>query len=277
MHVHTTHSDGACSPSAVVNAAFQVGLSALAITDHDTVSALTVARPEAARLGIELIPGVEWTAELDGKEIHILGHYVSDSDPTLIAACQRLRVARSERIDARAARLNALGLRVEFEAVRRAFPRATLGRRHLAEWLRVSNQVSSEREAFERYLGDGGPATVPKERLPWSDAIAITQAAGGVAGLAHPPYNLNEVTLARLVEGGLGSIEVAGPGINPRCGKRWRDWAEKMGIVPIAGSDFHAQDRPGRWVGSVTTSAEDLENLLGRAKFNRPTSTTSSS
>ena len=146
-----------------------------------------------------------------------------------------------------------------------------------SEWLRVSNQVSSEREAFERYLGDGGPATVPKERLPWSDAIAITQAAGGVAGLAHPPYNLNEVTLARLVEGGLGSIEVAGPGINPRCGKRWRDWAEKMGIVPIAGSDFHAQDRPGRWVGSVTTSAEDLENLLGRAKFNRPTSTTSSS
>ena len=266
MHVHTTHSDGVCSPSTVVNAARQVGLSALAITDHDTVTALAIARPEAARLGIALISGIEWTAELDGREVHILGHFINDDDPALVATTHRMRIARSERIEAMADRLNALGLSVDVAAVRQAFPRATLGRRHLAEWLRISKQVVNERDAFALYLGDDGPATVPKLRLPWEEAISITRNAGGVAGLAHPPYNLREETLRRLIEGGLGAIEVAGPGINPRCGRRWRAWAEAMGIVPIAGSDFHAQDRPGRWVGSVTTSPEDLSRLEAMAK-----------
>ena len=174
--------------------------------------------------------------------------------------------SRTENFNAMADRLNTLGLSVDIEAVRQAFPKATLGRRHLAEWLRISKQVASEREAFAKYLGNDGPATVPKLRLAWEEAIALTRDAGGVAGLAHPPYNLRECTLQRLIEGGLGSIEVAGPGINPRCGKRWRAWAEAMGIVPIAGSDFHAQDRPGRWVGAVSTSLADLARLEANAK-----------
>ena len=191
-----------------------MGLAALAITDHDTVSALAVARPEAARLGIELIGGVEWTAELDGREVHILGHFVRDDDPAVLAASARLRAARVERLAAMADRLAALGLSVDLEGLRRAFPRATLGRRHLADWLTRTGQVSGPREAFARYLGDGGPAEVPKPRLDWTEAVALTVAAGGVAALAHPPYNLRESTLKALADGGLGAVEVGGPGIN---------------------------------------------------------------
>ncbi len=265
LHVHTTHSDGVCSPCEVVNAAHCVGLAALAITDHDTVSGLAVARPEAARLGIELIGGVEWTAALEGREVHILGHFVRDDDPALLDASARLRLARIERLSAMVQRLEALGLSVDLEGLQSAFPRATLGRRHLADWLTRTGQVAGPRDAFALYLGDRGPAEVPKPRLDWSEAVALTRNAGGVAALAHPPYNLRESTLKTLADGGLGAIEVAGPGINKRLGRRWKGWAETLDLIPVAGSDFHAQDRPGRRVGAAATPDADLERLRRRA------------
>ena len=249
----------------MVIAAARAGLVALAITDHDTVSAVAVARREAIFWGVELVAGVEWTAAFGDREIHVLGHFLDEGDPAVVAACTRLRLARDERLSALAERLAALGLSVDLDALRQAFPRATLGRRHLAEWLARTKQVGSVREAFTRYLGDAGPAVVPKPRLDWEQAIALTTAAGGVAGLAHPPYNLREAELATLADGGLGALEVDGPAVSARLGQRWRDWADHSGLVPIAGSDFHAPDRPGRWVGAVVTPDESLERLRGRA------------
>jgi len=266
LHVHTTHSDGGCSPGEVVRAAANVGLSALAITDHDTLSAIAVAQPEADRVGLELIPGIELTAEREGRELHILGHFVRGDDPALVAATAALRSARIDRIEAMARRLAEIGLGVDLGALRATFPRATLGRKHLADWLSRTGQVASPRDAFARYLGDGGPAHVAKPRVPWAEAIALIRGAGGVAGLAHPPYDLRSSVLRELVDAGLGAIEVDGPGINPRLGRRWRAWADEMGLAPIAGSDFHAPDRPGRWVGAITTPGLDLDRL----RRNRP-------
>ncbi len=261
LHVHTTHSDGVCSPCEVVRAAAGVGLSALAITDHDTLSAMAVARPEAERVGIELVAGVELTAEFQGREVHILGHFVRDDDPALVAATTRLKEARIGRLRAMADRLAGLGLWVDLAALRDAFPRATLGRRHLADWLSRTGQVAGPREAFARYLGDDGPAQVAKPRLAWSEAIALIRGAGGVAALAHPRHDLRGEALEELAGAGLGAIEVAGPGLDARMGRLWRDRADRLGLVPIAGSDFHAQDRPGRWVGSITTGGPVLERL----------------
>jgi predicted metal-dependent phosphoesterase TrpH len=249
----------------VVHAAAGVGLSALAITDHDTLSALAVARPEAQRLGVELVSGIELTAEHEGREVHILGHFFRADDPALVAATEALRAARQARLQAMADRLSALGLSVDLPALARTFPRATLGRRHLAVWLERTGQVSGPREAFARYLGDDGPAQVAKPRLPAARAIALVRAAGGVAGLAHPPYDLRALVLQALVDAGLGSLEVAGPGTSARLSTRWRDWAARFDLVPIAGSDFHAADRPGRWLGAITTPGDVLERLRGRA------------
>src|SRR5262249_41897618 len=135
----------------------------------------------------------------------------------------------------------------------------------LADWLAGTGQASSRRDAFARYLGDDGPASVPKPRLPWAEAIALIRGAGGGAGLAHPPYDLPERRLRELVEGGRGSIEVDGPGVGRNLAARRRAWAGRFGLVPVAGSDFHAPDRPGRWVGSTTTPIVDLEHLRRRA------------
>jgi predicted metal-dependent phosphoesterase TrpH len=261
LHVHTTHSDGGCSPGEVVRAAANVGLVGLAITDHDTLSAIAVARLEAERVGVELIPGVELTALREGREVHILGHFVRDDDPDLVDACVQLRESRARRIVEMVSKLEVLGLSVDLETLRLTFPRATLGRKHLADWLVKTGQVPSHREAFARHLGDDGPAHVEKPRLPWTRAIALIRGAGGVAGLAHPPYDLRSSTLRELADAGLGAIEVGGPGIDARVGRRWRAWADEMGLAPIAGSDFHAADRPGRWVGAATTPEVDLVRL----------------
>lgn len=261
LHVHTTHSDGACSPGEVVRAAADRGLAALAITDHDTVSALAIARPEADRLGIELVPGIELTAERDGREVHVLGHFVRETAPALVDAAGWIREGRGERLRAMVDRLEAIGLRVDLVSLGRAFPRASLGRKHLADWLVRTGQAAGRREVFARYLGDGGPADVPKPRVPWAEAIRLIRGAGGVAGLAHPNRGLTESTLRAFVEAGLGSIEVDGPGISPALGRRLRAWAERFGLVPIAGTDFHAPDRPGAWVGRITTPEGDLERL----------------
>ncbi len=198
LHVHTTHSDGVCSPCEVVVAAARVGLGALAITDHDTVSALEIARPEAAWWGLELIPGVELTSEFEGRELHILGYFIRDDDQALLEAMEFLRLGRSSRLRAMVARLKELGLFIDDKALRLAYPRAVLGRRHLAEFLVRSGQVKSLRAAFLEYLGDGCPACVDKTRLDAGRAIALVQAAGGVAALAHPPVNLRESTLRAL-------------------------------------------------------------------------------
>jgi len=256
----------------VVIAAGCVGLSALAITDHDTLSAIAVARPEASRLGLELIAGIELTAVDDrGREIHILGHFVRDDDPALRATTASMRDGRAERLRAMAERLVSLGCGSTWRPCPR-LPRATIGRRHLADWLSRTQQVAHPREAFARYLGDGGPADVAKLRVPWAEAIALIRGAGGVAGLAHPAYDLRESALRTLVDGGLAAVEVDGPGVDARRGARLRAWARALDLVPIAGSDFHAPDRPGRWVGSTVTPASTSSaygRVPGRARGRR--------
>ncbi|MBV8487045.1 MAG: PHP domain-containing protein [Planctomycetaceae bacterium] len=264
LHVHTTHSDGSCSPCEVVRAASVVKLSALAITDHDTVSALAVARPEAAGLGIELISGVELTCVLASREVHLLGHFIREDNPPLLKAMRQLRLGRMERMRTMAQTLHSQGLILDLDVLETWFPRAALGRRHAALYLARTGQVSSEREAFRRFLGDGCPAIAPKPRLNLIEAIRLVRGAGGVPGLAHPPFNLRAATLEALAGAGLGAIEVNGPGISGRLGRRFRDWASQLDLVPIAGSDFHAPDRPGRWVGAITTTPLDLERLRSR-------------
>jgi predicted metal-dependent phosphoesterase TrpH len=261
LHVHTTHSDGAFSPSEVVIAAASVGLAALAITDHDTVSALSVAQPEASRLGLELIPGVELTCELAGREIHLLGHFIRIHDARMLEAMKWLRAGRSDRLEAMAAKLASQGMVVDLEALRRSFPRAALGRRHLAEYLARTGQVASVRRAFAHFLGDGCAACVAKPRLDAARGIELIRGAGGAAGLAHPPYDLQLETLRKLAKTGLSAIEVAGPGVKRSLGRRFRDWALDLELVPIAGSDFHTADRAGRWVGAITTPLPVLERL----------------
>jgi predicted metal-dependent phosphoesterase TrpH len=136
-----------------------------------------------------------------------------------------------------------------------------LGRQHVAHYLASTRQVASVREAFARYLGNGRPAYVSTPGLECGRAINLIQRAGGVAALAHPPRRLEGSRLEAIVDQGVRAMEVDSPGFSTGRSNRLRALADSFGLVGIAGSDFHTPDRPGRWVGAVTTTLNNLERL----------------
>lgn len=270
LHVHTTHSDGRCSPGEVVRAAAAAGIDALAVTDHDTVNGVEIARREATRLGIELIPGIELSAQRNGRSTHVLGYFIRDNDAALLETTGRLRQLRLERRERMIEALRGFGFVIEEREIVALFSRGTAGRRQLADYLVHSGQVPTVREVFTRWLGDNGPASAPSPALDWTEAVALIRHTGGVAALAHPPYDLRAVDLAAWKDAGLSAVEVDGPGISPRLGTRWRDWAKSLDLIPIGGSDFHVADRPGARVGSILTAPEQLQELRARAPSSAP-------
>src|SRR5947209_286224 len=258
LHVHTTCSDGSYTPAEVVDLGRRSGLAAVAITDHDTLSGVAPA-VEAAAGQIEVIAGVEITAEDAGREIHLLGYFVCTDDRPLGAALDKLRDHRRERFRGMVERLRDRGVSVEEEEVAVAVAAPAPGRRTLAAMLHNSGRVGSVREAFARWLADGRPADLPKARLPLDEAIALVRGAGGVTSLAHPPAKLTLPQLAKWREMGLQAVEAEYPAHRPARSKELRRWAASMGLAVTGGSDCHGPD--GTAIGARGVSADELTAL----------------
>jgi predicted metal-dependent phosphoesterase TrpH len=263
LHMHSTCSDGTYSPAELVGLARRCGLSALALTDHDTLAGVAPAREAAAGSGVEVITGVEITCGFRGRELHLLAYFVDPDQADLAQALARLRQQRAERFGEMVRRLRALGVSIpEGGAV--SFPGSpdALGRRHLAELLVRQGRVSTLREAFTRYLGERGTVAVPKVRLPVAEAIALVRRAGGVAAWAHPAYDCTRESLAELGALGLGAVEVEYPDTRLARRQELRSWAGELGLAVTGGSDCHGPGRRG--VGACTVSATELEELRRR-------------
>jgi predicted metal-dependent phosphoesterase TrpH len=263
LHLHTTHSDGLYTPAQVVELARRGGLSAIALTDHDTLAGLPEALAAAAGSGIEVVAGAEITCEFRGKELHLLAYFVRPDAP-LVAALERLCRHRAERFNDMVGRLRACGVSLEEGDLAAGAAPSSLGRRHLAELLVRARRVGSVREAFARYLKDGGRAAVPKVRLPVAEAVALVRGAGGVAGWAHPSYDCTRESLAELRRLGLGAVEVEYPSTRPSRARELRGLARELGLAVSGGSDCHGPDQPRRAVGACGISAEELEALRRR-------------
>jgi predicted metal-dependent phosphoesterase TrpH len=261
LHLHTTHSDGTYTPAELVELARRSGLMALAVTDHDTLSGVVPAQAAAAALDLEIIAGVEISAEHEGREFHVLGYFLHLDDVPLLAALARLREHRTGRFWDMVERLRRCGVTLDEDALRRQAGAAVLGRRHLAEFLVQARRVGSMREAFARYLHDGGRAVVPKLRLPVVEAIALIRGAGGVAAWAHPSYDCTRERLAALRQLGLQAVEVEYPGCRPGRARQLRSWAGDLGLAVTGGSDCHGPDHPRRTVGVCGVTAPELERL----------------
>ena len=259
LHLHTTHSDGAYTPAQVVELARRAGLAAVAVTDHDAVGGVAVARQAAGDSGVEVIAGVEITAEYRGRELHLLGYFFRTDDGPLTAALERVRQGRVERFREMVERLRACGASLDLRGVPPPAAPEALGRRHLAEMLVGQGLAGSVREAFARWLHDGGRAAAPKVRLPVGEAAALVRGAGGVAAYAHPPYDCTRETLAELRALGLGAVEVDHPNVRASRGRELRTWAADLGLAVTAGSDCHG---PGKHaVGACTVTTRELEML----------------
>jgi predicted metal-dependent phosphoesterase TrpH len=241
LHTHSTYSDGLLSPAALVEEAALRGLRVLALTDHDTVAGIAEARDAGARLGVEIIPGVELSTTMAGGEgVHLLGYFVAVDDPDFREGLAAYARDREERMARMIERLRRVGAPVDAERVLAIAGHGTQGRPHLARALVEAGHAADLPDAFARYIGWGQPAFVPRPRVDPRQAIALVRAAGGVPVLAHP-YTAGgvESVLDRLIPDGLLGMEVDYGQYSPEERDVLRQIAARRGLIATGGSDFH--------------------------------------
>ena len=250
LHMHSTASDGSLAPAQVVAAARGARLSAIALTDHDTMDGVDEAVTVGQAAGVRVIRGVELSAHDGPAEIHVLALHVSRPAPleSILSAFRGAREMRARRI---VERLNHLGVNVDFDSVMTEAAGGSVGRPHVARAMIRCGAVRDTREAFEKYLGAGRSAYVPKDRLEIREAIEITHAAGAIAIWAHPGPDGMRVRLEPLVEMGLDGVEVRHPGHSSEDVKRLGALTEFFGLLPSGGSDWHGSPEGPRTIGCM--------------------------
>lgn len=268
LHAHTTASDGQHAPAELMELAHRAGVTCLAVTDHDTVAGLSEAGEAARARGIELVPGIELSAFLFRKEIHILGHFVSPEEPRLGRFSEHLRGERHARMEQMVTKMRELGYPVSMEDVLAIAGDAHLARPHLARALVAKGYCLDTREAFDRFLGDGKPAFVDRYRLGADEAIDLIRNAGGTATLAHPGVSkVERHEISQLKEAGLSGIEVFHSDHPLPLREKLLQLARELDLVPTAGSDFHGEQvTPGRKLGSAAMDPAHLDALRRRAR-----------
>lgn len=271
LHTHSHVSDGTLSPADLVAAAREAGLDGIALTDHDHIGGIALARAVGTSLGVEVVAGVELSAEdADAGELHLLGYFVDPEDGAFQARLEGLREMRARRGAAMVERLAAAGLDIRLAEVEREVgPGAALGRPHVARVLMAKGHATSIQDAFDRWLGEGKPGYVPKERLTPEEAIGMVHAAGGVAVLAHAvtvDAAEREGLVRRLARAGLDGLEVAHSKHGEAERRTFAAWARELDLVATGGSDFHGANKPQVRLGEPRVEAGVLSALRARAR-----------
>ena len=257
LHIHSTASDGSLSPAGVVSAARAGGLHIVAIADHDTIAGIVPAQ-QAAEGTLHVIPALELSTYHEGGELHMLGYFVNPDDPTLQHFGSRASTRREERMKDMLDRLDRVGIHVRYaDVLAAAGPKPeSIGRPHLARALVQRGYVTTMSDAFDRYIGDDGPAFVATRLLDPGEAIELIHAAGGIAVWAHPRSDMLEPLLPALVEQGLNGLECYRPRVSPADAERIADLAQRNGLVVTGGSDWH-----GDWHGPLGSFAVERDDV----------------
>ena len=266
LHVHTTASDGTLSPSEAVMLAKERGLSAIAITDHDTADGVTEAMAAGRETGLEVIPGIEISVDYKGYGVHILGYFI-DPDCDALEELLAWVVAERERRNAEiAAAMAADGLRVSMSSLHEKHPDSVIGRPHFAAELVEAGLVKSVGEGFEKYLSPGGKYYRRRQYIPLELAFDVITRAGGKAVFAHPyQYGFSPEEMERLlnllISRGLDGIECIYSGYTSEQTEYLKTLAAKYGLCVTGGSDFHGSGKPHIQMGSPAVPYELLEVL----------------
>lgn len=276
LHTHSWFSDGTKSPTELVALASKTGVSALAITDHDTMDGVAEAMAVADEYGVEVIPGLEVSVIHEKKPLHILGYYLDTADKTLASALGILQKAREERNTKIILKLQSLGIAATVEELEEISGQGQTGRPHVAKLLMNHGMVRSMPQAFDEYLKKDAKAYVARFAYSAEEAIAFITGAGGMAVLAHPVQVDKTLTslstlLPVLKSYGLEGIETYYPTQKKKMRKRIRKFAEENDLILTGGSDYHGDIRPGtRLAGgnNVYVSPKLLEIMKRRLTRN---------
>jgi predicted metal-dependent phosphoesterase TrpH len=269
LHCHTTASDGSSTPESLIEEAAAAGVHTLAVTDHDTTAALATAARAAAQAGLTFVPGIEITAVLDGRDVHVLGYFIDAADPALAVFLEHQRAIRRDRAQAIVQRLADAGVSIDAESVlARADrqPGRSIGRPALAAALVAAGQAASIAEAFDRFLLEGRPGFVERQGPSPEAVVAEICRIGGVAAVAHPGKLGRDDLIAPMVEAGMSAIEVFHPDHTGADVARYLATAEAHGLVVTGGSDYHGPDTPrAGGLGRIGLSDEQFRRVAALA------------
>lgn len=273
LHTHSIKSDGAQTPADVVRSAYAAGLSAISLTDHDNIDGVSEAIAEGERLGIEMIPGVELSAQSD-TELHILGYFIDIHNKRLKDAMAYALEVRDQRQEETCRKLNEQGFQITMDELRReAHGNPVLCRAHFAQIMVRKGYAQSVQQAFSKYLSVGCYAYSNRQALTGPEAVSLIREAGGIAVAAHlhlikmEDAPLKEY-LQSLIPYGLDGIEGYYTDYTPDMDKRYRAMARELGLVISGGTDYHGANKPhiaiGRGRGNLEIPYDILEGLKKR-------------
>jgi predicted metal-dependent phosphoesterase TrpH len=266
LHLHTNFSDGTYTPEELVGHAGRHGLSAVALTDHDTVEGCARMAEACAQAGLEFIPATELTAELDGIELHLLGYFVDTQNPSLLKEMAKFQLVRQNRIREMVARLNQLNIPLPADAVFAIANCRSPGRPHVGRALVQGGFCASMDEAFERFLKKNRPAWVPKFKISALDAIGLIHGAGGLAVMAHPGLNRTDENIPELVEAGLDGLECFHSKHSASQAGHYTRIAQEFDLAVTGGSDCHGLSKGKPLIGTVKLPYEYVEKIKGLAR-----------
>jgi 3',5'-nucleoside bisphosphate phosphatase len=275
LHSHSTASDGSDSPAALMELAGRTGLSAIALTDHDTVEGLAEARAAAADVGVRLIQGCELSCEVGAATMHLLVYFLADTPGPLQDRLSGLQAARADRNERIVAVLRAHGLDVTLEEILDEAGGGSVGRPHVAGVLLRKGYVRSVQEAFDVWLGKGKPAYLERQRLLPAEAIALAHASGAVAVLAHPT-SLGfegpelETFVAGLAADGIDGMECEYGRYDPDLRAGLRLLAGRLDLAVTGGSDYHGRYKPDIALGTARGDLHVPDDLLDALEARRP-------
>jgi predicted metal-dependent phosphoesterase TrpH len=239
LHTHTAYSDGVLAPRELVDKARAAGISTISITDHDNVGALEEAIEYGKSVGVEVIPGLELSAAMGEKDVHILAYFIDHKNRNLLDYLTFFRYERLKRAERIVEKLNRINIPIKFESVQEQAGVGSLGRPHIASVLMEEGFIDSYHEAFAKYIGVGGPAYEKKFQLSPEEAIRLISDSGGLSFLAHPGKYTSELELALLIKAGLDGIEVVHPSHNEARQEHYRGVVSQYFLLESGGSDFH--------------------------------------
>jgi len=272
LHLHTTASDGRLTPTQLIDLVARKGLRVVAVTDHDSTEGLEEAfRAASAYPDLEVIPGIELSTDVPRNEIHILGYFIDRHDQRLQQTLVRFREGREGRAKRMVEKLAAMGVYVDWERVKEIANGAAIGRPHIAQAMVEKGYIQKPQDAFNGYIGRNDPAYAEREKLVPAEAIKFIQEAGGVAVLAHPAELPDlEATARELKAAGLVGMEVYYAFYTPEKISELLDIANRCGLLPCGGSDYHALGTPGEpQPGDMGPPLDVVAKLKGLVKERR--------
>jgi 3',5'-nucleoside bisphosphate phosphatase len=268
LHLHTTASDGRLAPAALAQRAADAGIAVMAVTDHDTMAGVADAATAAARLGVAIVPGIEITAVLGGRDVHVLGYYLDAGNPVLGALLEAQQYERVERAREIAARLARADVPIDIEALLAAARDrgGSVARPQIAAALVAAGHAADVPEAFDRWLGEERVAFVPHCGRSPADVVGVIAGCRGAASLAHPGTTACDHIVPSLVEAGLCALEAYHSAHDAPTQARYVRMAREYGLAVTGGSDFHGDGlRRAEFFGAVGVPSAEFERFQARA------------